>query len=60
MYSEIDVVNRYINVNVKSFYSQVDATNTNIPNMSDIVWFQARLDQLLSIGDITEAEKNNI
>ena len=57
MYSEIDVVSRYINVNVKCFYSQVDAKNTNIPNVSNIVWFQAILDQLLAIGDITDAEK---
>ena len=56
-YSEIDMLSRYMNVKVNCFYIQVDTATTNITNMLDNAWFQARLDQLFVIGDIADAEK---
>ena len=55
MYSEI--VNKYMNVEVNSFYSRVDTATTDVANMSDIARFHARLDPLCVTGDIADAKR---
>ena len=36
MYSEIDILSRYMNVKVNCFNSRVDTATKNVPYMSDV------------------------
>ena len=57
IYSEIDMVSRYINLNVNCFYKQVDTATTDVANMWDTAWFLARLDRFFVVGNIADTEK---